>query len=471
MFGWAQPRERQLRLSKILGAALLGVGLLVGPLSAEATAEVPAGKVALSPDDFYRLGEEALDAGRPDVARGVAERLLTRDPNDVRAHILLSRAARDMGDFDLARKAAQTAYELAGNDRQKYAAAMMRAQAEASDGNRTIAQFWLRRAGELAPDARALQTAKRDFRYVRSRNPLSTRLSFGITPTSNINGGSENDTLWLYGLPFTISDDAQALSGLQTRFNFSLERTIIENPMMRTSLGFNWNTRLYTLSSEAKDKAPDARGSDYNFAAAEVFLWHRQRPKDRKGEWDARLTLGHNTYGGDPLSNYVRFDGGRTFVFPDRSELRLGGGLEQQWRLDDERKDAWVQTVAMDYRRFLDQGIFSLGVEASSVDSDFTSIDHKSVAFELGYDLSKPVAGALLGFDMRVEGRDYELSPYSADGREDVELNLGMSVFLPQYDYMGFAPEVGIHARRTNSNVTLYDVRELGMSVSLRSTF
>ena len=62
------------------------------------------------------------------------------------------------------------------------AAALAVAQALSSEGARTRAQLWLRRAMQVAPTKRQKALAVRDFRYVRLRNPWSTRLSFSVAP-------------------------------------------------------------------------------------------------------------------------------------------------------------------------------------------------------------------------------------------------------------------------------------------------
>ena len=76
-------------------------------------------------------------------------------------------------------------------------------------------------APEDVPDAATLEALERDFRIVRGRNPLSVALSFGVAPSSNINGGTSAETIWLYipafcgYIPTTPVGDALPLSGLR----------------------------------------------------------------------------------------------------------------------------------------------------------------------------------------------------------------------------------------------------------------
>ena len=74
---------------------------------------------------------------------------------------------------------------------------MLMAQAQSSSGRKTLAQYWLRRAVEVAPTPATEARAIRDFKYLRATNPWSTRISFSITPDSNVNDGSANETSFL----------------------------------------------------------------------------------------------------------------------------------------------------------------------------------------------------------------------------------------------------------------------------------
>ena len=164
-------------LRRILLSAALAV--LLAPAGPGLRAE---GRL-LSPGEMRDLSAKALDAGHPETALELTSALLQRDADDVQALLIRSRAARDSGDFTLARDMAGRAWSLSGTDPEaRYAAALATAQALSSQGKRTRAQIWLRRAAQIAPTEQARQMAVRDFRYVRSRNCWATDLTFGIGP-------------------------------------------------------------------------------------------------------------------------------------------------------------------------------------------------------------------------------------------------------------------------------------------------
>lgn len=425
----------------------------------------------VGPEGLASIARIALANGHPDVARKAALSLLARNPADFDAQMLLSHAARDLGDFAEAAAAARKATALAQNDAQKTQAAFAMAQARSSAGNRTAAQFWLRRAAQTAPTPEIRAQAVRDFRYVRMRNPWSVNLDFGASPSSNVNGGTGADTIWIYGLPFTLSGDSQALSGLEEHVSLSVERTVFENERHVARLGFNLAGRTYTLSDAARRKAPGAQGSDYAFWASELYLtqrWHAARGRD---EWDLRLLAGHNDYGGAPLSNYLGLDAGRSFTFGPTRALHLGATIQRQWRLDNDSNSAVLRMADLDWRQRLGPGVFSFGVFGGQAASDARSVASIRKGVSLGYALAKPVFGAELRFDLGYERRDFGRMSFDSENRTDHRVTLGATAFLRDHDYLGFAPEVGVTYTRNGSNSVLYDSRDMSFSLRLRSAF
>ncbi|PCD75612.1 hypothetical protein CLN94_13300 [Pseudothioclava arenosa] len=443
-------------------AALLALVSLALPAQAE--------QVALSRAELRDKVAQLIFTGHAARALPFAEALVADDPEDFGALLLAAYAARDAGQAKRSAELARAAWQKAEGEDQKHAAAMAMAQAKSSGGARTSAQLWLRRAIEHAPDAKARKMALRDYKYVRARNPWSYRFDLGVAPSSNINGGAASDTIWLFGLPFTLSGDSQALSGVETRMSLSVERTVQESPAAKSTIGVNMGGRAYQLSSEARDLAPNARGSDYAFAAVEAFATHR-RKAGQGGEWDSRLTFGHNEYGGEALSNYLRFDGGRTVMLKGGQEMRFGLLVEDQHRLDADKNSALVRGINLDWSRPLGAGTARLGARLTDVAADAVEIAHVSRGVSLGYDFAKPVLGANLSVSVGYEERDYGAIWTVPEGRADERVSVDARAHLRQLDYMGFAPEVGVNYTRNRSNSVLHDSREMGLSLGIKSTF
>lgn len=457
------------RLGPLCLSLVAGLALPAGAETAPRAA-ASAGTSVVTAQSLHQIAQRALEAGRPEIARDAARALLQRDPADTEALMILSRAERDLGQFDAARAAARRAWSGADTEAERYRAALLRAQAEASDGRRTISQYWLRRAAQSAPDKAAKDRAIQDFRYVRARNPLSFQLDFGLSPSSNINNGSSSDTLWLYGIPFALSGAAQALSGLEMRAGANVERTVVETETRLTRIGASFGGRAYRLSGEARDQAPEVTAGDFAFWALEAYLTERRRIA-QGGEWDWRLTAGHNDYGGAALSDYLRFQGGRSWRIDPKRQIRLGASAEQQWRRDDSRNSATLGGVDLTYMQRFEAGDLMLAFNLGQVESDSSQVDHESARIGVEYRLAEPIGGIDWGVSAGLGYNDYDRSPYSTRGRQDTELRLGVSAVINQANYMGFVPELGLDLVHNQSNISLYDRNEMGMSLRLRSAF
>lgn len=105
----------------------------------------------LTREEGRNFAVQLLRSNQPATAKAIAESLLSADPQDPIALTLLSQAERNLGNFAPARQAGQAAWAYATFDEERFAAATVTAQALASDGKFTRAQFWLRRAGNFAP--------------------------------------------------------------------------------------------------------------------------------------------------------------------------------------------------------------------------------------------------------------------------------------------------------------------------------
>ncbi|MEM9851194.1 MAG: hypothetical protein AAF761_04265, partial [Pseudomonadota bacterium] len=339
------------RIRRALAAAVLVLGTCASLGAAD-----PA---RLSPEEARRAAWAALQGGRPHVALQIAEALRPGAPDDFELIFLSAEAQRVMGNAEGALVTAREAWRAAQDPGHKFDAAHLVAKAHYAGGRPGRAQFWLRRAAQLAPDDTARQVAARDFRHVRDTSPWTVRLAFGAFPTSNINNGSTADTIEINGLQFDVPVTGQPHSG--TGFHGAVDvgyRTALgDGRMLR--LGLRLKGTTYRLSSDAKALGSGLRGRDFASAAAEFRAGLSFAPASTEGPWGARhldALVGRSWYGGNPLANYARVSA--------RQDLRLGAdtvgsvglSLERQWRLDDGRASADVAALSFGLRQRLDTG-------------------------------------------------------------------------------------------------------------------
>jgi hypothetical protein len=430
---------------------------------------------SLGIEDARLAARQAVATRHWDLAADIARALLQRDPADPDALIVLASTEAARGNPAAALARARAAFAAAATPNQHYEAAMLAARANYQRKHYGAAQYWLRRASIHAADERLKALAVRNFRDVRAVNPLSTKLRFGISPSSNINNGSSAQVLFINGLPFILSGDAQALAGTEIEFGAAIERRFVLSPRRQVRLGANMVQRSYRLTREAQAAAGGKTGADYAFAAAEVSVGLDMLPADRdgaRGRSDLGLTLGRNWYGGDALSNYAKLSWGQDWRLAPRSGLRLSGSLERQWRLDQARRSATNSVIAARFSHRLDSGNeVALAFGLRDTISSSAEIAHRGASVDLSYALGRPVAGAQMSFALGLEARDYKRVYLAGVRREDERASASLSMFFPKLEYMGFAPNVDLRITRTFSNVPLYESTEKGVFVGIRSAF
>ncbi|MGQ0563759.1 MAG: tetratricopeptide repeat protein [Gemmobacter sp.] len=428
--------------------------------------------VVLTPDNMVRMTVLMLEQRRPDQALRFADALLQRDPQDANALILKSRAERDLGQFGPATATARLAWRNADSERERYGAARAVAQGLASGGQKFRAQLWLRRAIEEAPDARAERLAEQDFRYVRNRSRLSFRLDASARPSSNVNGGTSEQVLDFQGIPLTISPDSQALSGGRVQVVATIGYRLTETAQAKTDLRLGLVERHVWLSDEAKEQAPMADASDYRYSGIEVGLERAWKLKVPGGEATTAVTLGHNRYGGEDMSDYGRVEVGLGRVWKGGQSGKIALSAERQNRLDDPARSATVYAVALDGVRRLDNGDrLTLRLEARSTRSEEETIDHEAASIDVGWDRGRPVMGARLSMGLGVQARDYDTSALTTTGRQDLTVHGRISLRFQELDYMGFVPVMTIEAEHTESNVALNRSRSFGVGFGVVSKF
>lgn len=429
--------------------------------------------VAYSPSDIRQFAIQALLQGDAQTAFDLTTALLMRDPSDVDALLLRSRAARNLGDTQTAKSAARDAWKAADTDRTRYAAALANAQALSSAGARTRAQWWLRRAIQLAPSADLKAKAARDFRYVRGQNPWSTQLSFSVSPSSNVNGGSSSETVSIYDLPFdfVLQGTSRALSGIEYSFGFSTRYDLKKSAKSRTSLSFAASHKTYTLSEEAKDIAPDAKGSDY--ALTELSAGISQDWISPSGRYALNGQLGVDKvwFAGDPLSQSVTLTGGARYAFTQNLSARLSAAHEWQDGLGG-RDDADVLrgTISTTYRLPTGDGIMlSIGQTTSASSAPYLDYDETSASLSFG--LAKPIWGTRLQLGLDGRHRHFDATTVSFGDRDDFTYGAQATVTLERFDYYGFVPTVTLRAEETDSNLAIYDKDSVDIRIGLKSRF
>lgn len=426
----------------------------------------------LSRAEALLLGRSLLAQGRPAPARAIADALLRAAPDDNEARVLMAAALQAEGMHQQSRSFAQAAHRQAETDQTRFDAAMLAGRAEFNRDAYGRAQFWLRRAAQVAPDASGRDLAIRNFGQVRRINPLELRLNFSVRQSSNINNGTSTDVITLWGLPFQVSGNSRALSGLELTTDLSARYRIRQTALQNTALTLNLTARNYRLSSEARTIAPDARSSDYAFQRFEIGAQHRFTFADSESHYEIFAAAGRSWHGGRHLGDHIRASLSQTIALRPRTIVQFSISGQQQWRRDAAERNATRIGGSTLIRHALENANqLSLRMGAETTQARSIHIRNRALHAGLGYTLAEPVLGARLDASLDLEHRRFPQGALQPDGRRDTTATLGVAAMFEDMDYMGFAPVLRLEISNTASNMAIHKRRAANIAVEIRSSF
>ena len=112
-----------------------------------------------------------------------------------------------------------------------------------------------------------------------------------------------------------------------------------------------------------------------------------------------------------------------------------------------------------------------VGVTAAASKADEERFEYHEIGLRGSYALGREIKGTALQFGINTSFRDYEVSPHDASGRRKFKVGAEVTATFKQIDYFGFNPSVSLTASTTSSNIGLYDVNRLGLSIGIASAF
>ena len=81
-------------------------------------------------------------------------------------------------------------------------------------GEDNLARQHFERVLASKPPAAVAKNVQRYLDAIRARRRWDAHFGFALAPDSNVNAASSADVVWLYGLPFTVTDESKPSSGV-----------------------------------------------------------------------------------------------------------------------------------------------------------------------------------------------------------------------------------------------------------------
>lgn len=453
--------------------ALLALNLALGGVVGVSLAGMAqAEEVRMSLNAARAAAARALMAGQPDVALMLADGVLLGAPDDTRALMIKSRALRQLGRPQEAAGAARLALGQSDDERSRFFATLLMAQARSTGGQPGVAQLWLRHAAQIAPDDQLRDTAVRDFRHVRRLTPWRVSLNMSVEPSDNLNGAPKTNSFTFGGLPF-VNPSAVPLSGERFVFGADYNRRVPLSETRRLNLGTSFEMQRVRFSDAARDKVPSIDNADYRQDALALSLGYEARARDGLWLGKSDLSVSRHWLGGVPHADAARLDlsYGRALVPGLIGALRFG--YEVETRHDLALRDSETRELGLTLTKRFGKASLGLDLLVADTASESRLVAHERTRAAVSYGLGKPVKGLLPRVTLAWEVTDYDRGPSSfwVTPRRDEERSVSLNVLLPKLNYYGFAPEIGVSFRDRSSNYTIYETRSTDLRLGLKSVF
>lgn len=412
-----------------------------------------------------------LKQDQPRAARAIAIGLLRKDSRDILALMVLAEAERALGRPAKARFAARRAWRSSQNGKERFAAAFAMSNILKDEQKYGQAQIWLRRAGQATDEPRFEQAARSEFRRMKAANPWSLSFGFTLAPTSNVNGGPNDNTYTIGDLVF-VDPTAVPLSGLEVGTRLNVTRRFAPADWGRASFGVNYDERRYSLSRAAKAAVPTASGKDYGFAALEATLRFELDGASPTALTTAEFSLAQNWQASTEIAHSYRLFLGRQLKTEQFARVGYGVSFLDQTRQDRPLRSTKTYTVdGFALQQLENKSLLRYGVALAKVDSASSDMAHKAATFSLSYLPAKPLFGAQATFSGLLQLRAYDKLRFGTSVRSDQKAALSANFVFNKVDYMGFSPSLTLNATRNISNKSFYDTQEYGLSLGIKSTF
>lgn len=401
---------------------------------------------------------------------------LEADPQDQEAMLVFARSALELGQYDVATDFAQRSRELELSKTERFVSFLISGLANARQENYMTAKIYFRRAANFSQNDRETQIIGSAMSQVRASSPWSFRLSFNIDPSSNVNGGSIEDTYTGYDLygniaEVNVSEDAQAQPG--TGYSISASAT----HKLRLSNNALWeNSAMYDQTSY------DGLGRNYYRLAARSGIRFRTS-EDARARWFASVMYEqiHIAEGleGELASDFFNYYDQTTFGLERRWSTNSGnsvsiyGNYILREGIRDETRGVTIARLGMSYGFPLsDSVVMQIGgyIEDASSEHYDNARTAQNISMLVSWDM-RQIPVNLTG-RVSYTNADYKIQAgFFPEIRENDDISLSIGVTPKNIQFYGFRPTFGLQVNRNHSNINRFDTFKYSVYTRISSVF
>jgi len=443
---------------EVLLAGLAALTPVSGPAPAQPP-NCPAGQICavhLSAEQLFYLAEQLAERGAMDHAVEILK-TLSRDPRpDFRAEarVRIARLLQARGD----REGALYWFRQLLDERPDAAAVRIELAALLKQmGQPKAAVRELRRAEAAGLPKDAARIVRNAASVLQDNAPLSASLSVGVAPDTNINSATTARTVDIFGLPFALSRDGRATSGIGLTFNGQVVNRMHIDPSIRLITEANASGNLY-------------RSGSFN----DVVLSADSGPELPVGHSRVRpaVQIGTRFFGQPRLYNFYGVSLGSLSPVGIKGQVELTASVVD-FVYNAERRDQSgpSYSIGFAYDRVLSPRLsVRLGTNLSRVSA--RDSQYSSVAYTVDLLCSRDFPGLTVfarGVFTALNG-DSDFSFFEKPRRDRV-YSIDSGVTFRNVRLLGLSPSIRMSYTHSSSVIDLYRFHRLRFEASLEKAF
>lgn len=404
--------------------------------------------------NLVNLSEQLIAAGRFDEARARLVELENSDQHDSQVQFLL--ALLDMQNKDYER-AISRFHRILVNEPEavRVRLELGRAYFESGDYANAERQFRFARAGRL-PET-VTKNVDRFLIAIRGLKTFNFGFSIAIAPDSNLNAGPATDSISLYGLPFQLSQDAKANSGVGLNIGANAEWAPRISRQMKFRMGTQINRSQY-------------RETKFDDMTLSVYVGPRLNT--RRWEFNLLGNLGRRWYGDRVYTNVIGGGTDATYFINTRMGVSAGFNLNYLRYPQNPQQSGYGRAITFNYFYTPTAASFlRASVLLGRQDAQIPSYANHSRQVGLNY-IREFKGGFTLGLAPSYSRISYD-APLAAFNvtRIDHQLTGQISLLNRRIDIGGVTPRIVYTYTHNQSSIPLYQFSRSRWEIGITRAF
>lgn len=412
---------------------------------------------AVSVQEINNQAVKLLEKKEPEKAFTILEKEYINKNYDNQMLFLLGTTSKQIGNFE---KSIKYFEELIERDPKALRVKLDLAAAYYQVGNLDKAKELLLQVKATQPPQKVGDNIDSFLAVIDKGIPKLWSVNFGIgyQYDSNVNAGPDTNTVLMYGLPFTLNEDAKGNSDTALKYNF----------------GFNHLQKIDGFAIQSSISASVTDYKDLNSLDTQL-LSISTGPTFRNGKFVYSIPLIANVQKVGHEDRYYSISKGISpqvsYQLENNMSLNANIGLQNKRYYKNPKKESNSITFSPSFRYFLDQSSYlNIGGYLGKENSKIETSSNNSKGLNLGYfkAFTQKMNMYASASYSRTDYKGIE-SAYN-ESREDTHKNIGLnlSYVFSQYDINA---SLNMSYSRNSSNIEIYDYDREIIGVTFSKSF